>query len=129
MEIKVLTNVHEIKCPYCGKRIFLILGETIPPVRKEEEKKVTIEEFKAETPMEAKKKLYEWISKLEVGTTFTFADVRKALGFKEYAGSARGIGNMLRSLVKQGYLAVADKTIGKDGLPRTVYKVKRKIPF
>ena len=128
MKIKVLTHVHEITCPHCGKKIYLILGEATAPIKKEEERKVTVEEFKAETPMEIKKKLYEWISRLEVGTTFTVADIREAFGFKEYSGAVRGFGNILHSLVRQGYLEVVDRVIGKEGRPRAVYKVKRKLP-
>lgn len=125
MEIKVLTNVYEIACPHCGKRIFLLIGET----KKEEKKEVLVEEFTAETPMEIKKKLYEWISGLEIGTTFTVADAREKLGLKEYTSAARGFGNILHSLVRQGYLEIADKITGEKGRPRTLYKVVKKLPF
>jgi len=127
--IQVLTHVHEIVCPHCGKKIYLILGEITTKKEVEERREVTVEEFEAETPMEIKKKLYEWISGFEIGTTFTVAEIREALGFKEYSGSVRGLGNVLHSLVRQGYLKIVDRIRSRDGKPRMVYKVVKKLPF
>jgi len=132
LKIIVLTKIHEIECPHCGKKIFLVIseGETREKTQKTEASKLPetpLPEVKIETPMEAKEVLYEWVASLPIGSTFTIDDVKKVLRTCGYEGSMRGFGVMLYSLTRKGCLEVVDLKKLPDGREHNVYRVVRKL--
>jgi len=134
LEIIVLERVFKIKCPHCGKEIYVTVREKpempIPKVKvpkPSEVPKIPLPEVKIETPMEAKKMLYEWIARLPVGATFTIDDIKKALKVSGYEGSIRGFGNILYHLSRKGYLEIVSLKKLPDGREHNIYKVVKKL--
>jgi len=141
LEIIVLEKVHKIKCPHCGKEIYLMLKERkvskivppppeVPSIPLPEAEKVVGVPKPPITPMEMKKRVFDYISKLPVGTTFVAEEVRKATGLDKYGyyGAGRGIGAVLLSLKNRGYLeVVSEEKYPKGGALRKVWKLVKKL--
>ena len=109
MKIEVLTHVHKIKCPHCGKEIFLAIGEG--HVRKDVE----------ESEINIKTRIIQWLENLPLDRSFTVEDVVKAMKEKGIECNSRKIGRILRTLVDTGYLDIVGEETAPYGGKRNVY--------